>query len=216
MTWLHADEAMRVTDTIVEGSNEEWRICGFDVNDRRDQTVQLSSMFHYGRSVPPGRYTRLLRLYPEGRSKLVMSDTPDELRDVSYLFYQVQRREAERIIVNGLGMGCVVKGLLELDHVKSIDVVEISQPLVDLMSKAAPWMSDPRVHVHVADAFEMKWLVGTRWDVAWHDVWDDMCEDNLPRYGRLNRMYGGRVEYQEAWGHELVKYERQRSNRGWW
>lgn len=206
---IHPSEAMRVTGDISEGSNDHWLIESFAVDNDRDQIRQqkLEALLYTGRSCPAGEYTRLLRLTERGKT-LVMSDTPDELRDAGPIFRQVQHRKAQRIIVNGLGMGCVVKGFLELSHVERIDVVEISQPLVDLMFQVASWTSDPKVRIHVADAYQMKWPVGTRWDVAWHDVWDTLDEINIPEYSRLNRMYGGRVEYQEAWGHELVKTER--------
>ncbi|KKK77081.1 hypothetical protein LCGC14_2857220 [marine sediment metagenome] len=215
-TRLHAVDAMRVTEDVAHGSNEHWVVEGFTVDNAGHQIAQLEALCDSGRSCPPGRYTRLLRRC-EGRARreLIMSDTPDELRDIIGVFRMVQQLKARRIVVNGLGLGCVLKGFLALDHVEHVDVVEISQELVDLMTELAPWVIDPRVHVHVADAYEMRWPVGTRWDVAWHDVWDELCEDNLSQIGRLNRMYGGRVDFQEAWGHEFLKYQRQRGRSAW-
>jgi hypothetical protein len=41
--------------------------------------------------------------------------------------------------------------------------------------------------------------------VAWHDIWNDLCGDNLPLMARLNRRYGRSVEWQGAWGQSWLR-----------
>jgi hypothetical protein len=75
---------------------------------------------------------------------------------------------------------------------------------------------DPRVTIHHADAYTIRWPVGIRWDVAWHDIWADMCEDNLPGMATLHRRYGRRVEWQGSWGRERILADRRRSRLYGW
>jgi spermidine synthase len=123
--------------------------------------------------------------------------------DLYALKYMVMRPPVERVIINGLGLGCALRGVLSYPHVRHVDVVEVSQPLVDLMVTLAPWVSDPRVVLHVDDAYTKPWPPGTRWDVAWHDIWDDITTDN--DYATLHRRYGRRVTEQGSWGFHLAK-----------
>jgi hypothetical protein len=46
--------------------------------------------------------------------------------------------------------------------------------------------------------------------VAWHDVWANICEDNLPLMARLHRRYGRRVNWQGSWSKEVVLAARRR------
>jgi hypothetical protein len=33
---------------------------------------------------------------------------------------------------------------------------------------------------------------GKRYDMVWHDIWDDICSDNLEGMAKLHRKYGDR------------------------
>ncbi len=76
-----------------------------------------------------------------------------------------------RILVSGLGLGCVVRGLLANPHVQHIDVVEIDDTILDLVGPE--FRDNGRVTLHHADALKIKWPRGKRWDFAWHDIHDD-------------------------------------------
>jgi hypothetical protein len=67
-----------------------------------------------------------------------------------------------------------------------------------------------RLTIHHGDALTYKWPVGTRWTVAWHDIWDTICEDNLPDMNRLHRRFGRRVDWQGSWCRDLIETERRR------
>jgi hypothetical protein len=206
----------RVTGFIQPGENERWRVSNFEVQDHRALSGSLGGFFRTGRgSTPPGTYTRLDRLTPKPDgsgtwSSIVMSDTSDEIRDLGPLFYA---RPHGRIIVNGLGLGCVVKGLLALDAVEHVDVVEVDEKIIELVGSQ---YTDPRVAIHHGDAFTFQWPANTTWDFAWHDVWDDLCTDNLSNaenaqpgtYAALKRRYGRRVGWQGAWGEDFLRSRR--------
>jgi hypothetical protein len=195
-------QELRVTGRIEPFRTDRWVCEGFTVKDS-DMTSQLGGYFHGGRFAPPGDYTWLKRVRDGKPRETVMSDTPDELHDHAEPIWEARRTDTRRILINGLGLGCVLRGVLAYPHVEHVDVVEIDAELVDLMIRHADWVRDPRVEIHVADAYEMRWPVGTRWDFAWHDVWDTITSDN--NFARLHRMYGRRVEAQASWGFELAK-----------
>ena len=146
-----------------------------------------------------------------------MSNTPDEQRDHWEPVWQARDLRAERALVNGLGLGMVVLGLAAAG-VKHVDVVEIDP---DVISFVAPELgnrldrSGCYLDVHRADAYTIKWPVGTRWDVAWHDIWVEASEDNLEEMARLHRRYGRRVTWQGSWRREQLRYQRRRTA-GWY
>lgn len=158
-----------------------------------------------GRGTQPGQFTGL---WIKGR--LWMSDTQAEWYDHSIAVGQIRRRGG-RILINGLGIGMVVKAALDCPDVEHVDVVESN---ADVIALVGPHYESDRCTIHHADAYEqMKaWPTGTRWTVAWHDIWLDMCTDNLPEMARLNRSYGKRTDWQGCWGKEHT--ERLRAQ-GW-
>lgn len=160
------------------------------------------------RGTRPGTFTKLV---VDGT--LWMSDVQAEYID----HFEAIEQAHGRVLLNGLGLGCVLKAILAKDSVEHVDVVEIDRRVIDLMVENAPWVTDERVTVHHDDAFSAakSWAVGTRWDVAWHDVWLHLTEDNLAEMARLHRSYGRRVGWQGSWGKELLELNRRRAV-AWW
>lgn len=152
-----------------------------------------------GQTIPPGRYTALSRttlatLHTDGAS--VMSDDPVELR--RHLDFVLRARG--RVLVTGLGLGCVLRGLLQNPRVESIDVVERDR---DVLALVRPYLAADRYRIHEAEA--LAWVRdcrGSTWDYAWHDLWSDV-ERGDPHlaitHQRLILALRGRVEFQGAW-----------------
>jgi hypothetical protein len=161
-----------------------------------------------GRGTKEGTYTILKR---DGR--LWMSDTDAEWRDHSEAVWRIRKPETKRVLINGLGIGVIIKAALACDHVEHVDVVEIDERVIKLVG---PHYDDPRLTIHHDDAYTIKWPVGTRWDVAWHDIWADMMEDNLELMAKLHRRYGKRVGWQGSWSKEYLLYERRRTADAFW
>jgi hypothetical protein len=161
-----------------------------------------------GRQARPGTYTRL-----DKHGRLWMSDTTAEREDHMPALRQAVRVGARRILVNGLGLGMVVKAALTIPTVEHVDVVEVDPRVAALVGPH--YEASGRVTVHVADAYEQakRWPRGTRWDVGWSDIWPDLCADYLPDMARLNRSYGRRCGWHECWGQDLIRAHERRH--GW-
>lgn len=175
---------------VPEGQSGKWRVERFTV--RPHDLHESLRLIKTGRGVPAGVYTGLYH----GRS-IVMSDTPDEIRDHLHFIY----RAHGRILVHGLGLGMVLKALLLKPEVTHVDVVEKS---ADVLALVGPSYSDPRVSIHHGDAYSFQFPPGTRWNYAWHDIWPDICTDNLNGMSKLHRRYGRRVDWQGSWCRERV------------
>jgi hypothetical protein len=145
---------------------------------------------------------------------LWMSDTDAEIRDHLSAMWRIDRKETRRVLINGLGLGVVLKRAIEAPHVEHVDVVEIDDRVIELVG---PHYACDKLTIHHADAYEQarKWKPGTRWCVAWHDIWRDLCEDNLPEMARLHRSYGRRVDWQDSWGKGLLESRRRQYAVSW-
>lgn len=199
-----------MTVTVPEGELDGLRVERFTVEENSIENLRLA--IKGGRSTRPGTYTAL-----RDGGRLWMSDTDAEKHDHHAPLYKIMRTQADRVLINGLGLGMVLGAVLSFGFVEHVDVVEIDERVINLVG---PHYADPRVTIHHADAYEQakRWPVGTRWGVAWHDIWPHLCEDNLPEMARLHRSYGRRVDWQGSWGKTLLESHRDRGRRagGWW
>lgn len=172
------------------GQSGQWKVERFTVPN--SWTVQNFRIAQSGRqTVPPGVYTRLIHM--NGWSDPMMSDTPAECLDLAPLF----RRATGRVLLNGLGLGVALKGILSKRDVTHVDVVEISPDIIKLVWPT--YAQDRRVQLHYGDAFTILWPKGTRWNTVWHDIWPTICSDHLVEMGRLHRKYARRCDWQESW-----------------
>ena len=179
---------------LPEMKKGKWSVEHFNV-DREDWRSALR-----GRSVPLGKtFTRLMR-----GNTLVMSDTPAEKRDHESAYY----RAKGHCLVNGLGIGMIIKNLLAKDGVTKVTVVEISQDLIDLI---APHYQDPRLTIVCANALDYQPPKGERYGMVWHDIWDSICADNLEDMRKLHHKYGRCCDWQGSWARELCES----ANRRW-
>lgn len=166
---------------VPNGSSGNWSIEEFEA----DEFWYRISLMKSGRGVPPGKYKRLCR----GRS-VIMSNTPDEIRD----FMPFVHRAEGRILVNGLGLGVVLTALLAKTEVTAVIVVEQS---ADVISLIAPYFNDSRLTIINADSYQ--YIPEGRFDYVWHDIWDNICSDNLPQMAKLHRKYARKTNWQESW-----------------
>ncbi len=150
--------------------------------------------------VPAGEYTNLFRLTDATMHKwpgeCVMQDTPHELRQ--HLEFMLKAKG--RVLVTGLGLGCVTRGLLMNLNVESVTVIERDS---DVMKLVAPYMpKDCRLSIIVADAQEWVKQTDLVFDCAWHDIWTDESrgEPHLASaHMELICAMAGRVKMQGAW-----------------
>lgn len=175
---------------LPEGKRGHWTV-------ERFRIPKKSLAFTYGHRAPqPGVYTRLLC-----GQHCVMSDTDAEMRD----HYAPVINAKGHILLNGLGIGMVLKGCLAKKEVTKATIIELD---ADLISLVAPHYSDPRVEVVQADAYAYQPPKGVRYGMVWHDIWDDICSDNLEGMKKLHRKYGRCADWQGSWAR--YECERQR------
>lgn len=166
---------------IPDGVAGVWRVERFEI-------PKTAMLFTFGHRAPsPGTYTRLMR-----GETLVMSDTPAERRD----HYSPVWEAKGLCLVNGLGLGMVAKAILNKPQVERLTIVEISKEVIDLV---APHVADPRLEIVNSCAFAYQPPKGVRYGMVWHDIWDDICGDNLPQMHKLHRKYGRRCDWQGSW-----------------
>lgn len=178
---------------LPESSRGPWTIEQFEV----ELDLQNLRMMRDGRGCYPGRYTRLAHK----TRGVVMSDTTAEIAD-HFVPYRLARG---RVLLHGLGLGCLLKAVLTKSDVAHIDVVEIDP---DIIHMVGPHFDDPRVTIHAGDCFTYKWPPNTKWDVVWHDVWDEVTTDNLPQMTKLHRRFGHRSNWQDSWCKSLCQHYR--------
>lgn len=145
------------------------------------------------RYIKAGIYKRLRR-----NGVVVMSNTPVEIDDCIHFIHIAKGN----ILINGLGLGVVLRELLNKEDVKSIIVIEKSEDVIKLV---VPFYKDKRLTIINADALEWKPPKGQRYDFVWHDIWDDICDDNLKEMEKLHRKYSKKTDWQDSWCKKLCK-----------
>lgn len=188
-------DAARVPETVEPETHGLWTIQRFQARDAYSRAV-----------VGYPSQTRLFlltaaTLHLEGSCQpgdLVMEDSETELsRHLAILM--VARG---RVLVTGLGLGCVARGLAAKPEVDHVDVLELDPWII---RKIGPTLDPRKVTVHQADALRWTPPAGARWDFAWHDV-HDMDHGGHEEMDRLVSMhfalmmrFAGFCERQGAW-----------------
>ena len=197
MTTNHGKAAAMILNQVGDYQIEEFTVSAQDASWQMVRAMNPSSM---GRFTPAGTYMRLMR-----GGQCVMSNTPDEIHDHSSFI----RRARGYVLINGLGIGMCLDAVLAKPEVWNVRVIEIAPEVIQLVG--SKYENDLRVCIVQADALEYKPRRGERFDVVWHDIWDDICADNLPDMKALHRKYGRRCEWQGSWARALCE----RADRDW-
>lgn len=134
----------------------------------------------------------VLRRLP-GRT-IVMEDSNHELSK----HLPIWMAAAGRVLVTGLGLGCVVRGLLSKPQVTHIDVVDRDPGILRVVG--AEFEGNPRVTLHLGDALKMHWPRAIHWDYAWHDLWSRDDEPHLQLiHAQVLAKYQDHADHQGAW-----------------
>lgn len=189
-------------DHLTDGEHGKWKVEIFVVSKEDAYFNNMRAMFGGERFISPGTYKRIMRY-----GKVIMSNTGVEVSDhISPVLRG--RNEGGHILINGLGMGMCLSMILTghtrpSGKVEKITVIEIDQELIDFVgvkfTDPDSKFYDKRVEIVCADAFEYEPPRGVRYSVVWHDIWDDICEDNAPEMSRLKRKYEGCSDWQGCW-----------------
>ena len=189
---------------LSEGKSGAWEVSHFKVSKEDAKWSMLRASICSGGArdyVPEGSYTYLKR-----NGSTIMSNTPSEMNDFAH-FTRIAEGD---ILVNGLGLGCVIKVLLAKPEVKRIVVIEQSTDVIKLIS---PHFKDERLTIINADAYEYLPPKGEKYDYVWHDIWDNICSDNLPEMTKLHKKYARKTKWQDSWAKPECLYQKRKDSR---
>jgi len=125
----HAGREHLNASPLPDGMMGEVEVRRIVVTERDVEVARMRSMFGGGSTaIRAGEYVGLYR-----NGSLWMSDTPDEQYDHMPVITNVAKHRAERVLINGLGIGMVLNAVLHMDCVQHVDVVEIDPDVVALV-----------------------------------------------------------------------------------
>jgi hypothetical protein len=138
---------------------------------------------------------------------LVRVDDGEPLVFMSDAEWHDHRRVLElargRVVVTGLGLGCVVRAMFARGRVERVTVVEREPDVIHLVWPPLAAAYGDRLELHQADALTGPMPAG-RWDLAWHDIWPTISGLNLPEMYQLRRRYRRRARRQLCWGEGMA------------
>lgn len=193
---------MRIDVIVLEGVSGPWRIQAFRVSEQESEMTLARAKITgaINEFVPTGNYKRLVR-----EETVVMSNTPMEIRTNRAFIH----RAKGKVLINGLGLGMVLSAILEKPEIESVTVVEASEDVIKLVGPS--FCDDSRVRIVHACAFEYQPEQGTFFDAVWHDIWDEISDENLPEMHKLHRKYGQRANWQGSWARAECEVLRERA-----
>ncbi len=140
--------------------------------------------------VPPGVYTKLTC-----NGDIIMSDTPDEIGDHRVPMFQAGNLGGH-VLIAGLGLALVTRGVLMHPNVERVTVVEISADVIKLVGLH---VQDARLEIIEADIHKWRAPRGAQYSVAWFDIWGNYTSDDLAEMIRLKRRFAKRAVYNGCW-----------------
>ena len=203
-------EKYKISD-LPTGKSGNWTIERFEISQKDADFGNLRASFSFsnrGSYLVPGQYTRLMR-----GGKIIMSDTYDEIKD----HLPAIRVAKGNCLIGGMGLGVVINACLQKPEVEHVTVIEFSEDVIQLVGEHYAKKFGDKLTIVNADIMTWKPPKGFCYDMAWFDIWDDICEDNLPSMSKLNRRFARNSEWKGCWKEREIKgYRNRRSNWGGW
>lgn len=146
--------------TVPDGRSGPWTIDTFTISEAEARRYNIFNMRTPFMWIDPGTYRRLRH---DSRG-VVMSNTPMEVRTNQWAYCQARGR----VIVNGLGLGMFLEGILQKPEVTYVRVIELDEHVIRLVGPH--FRKDPRVEIIQGDAYTYCPARGETFDFAWHDI----------------------------------------------
>jgi hypothetical protein len=193
----------------------DWRLRRFEIDDEGVLVdyLRMHGDGHGRWSASKGTLLKLERFRGEGRGETWMTNTAQEVLDHQHAFENAHGR----VLVHGLGLSCVVSGLLALEAVEHIDVVEMDPNVIALVGPA--YADEERVTIHQGNCLTFPWPDSVRWNYVWHDIWATISDANLDEpeaaengitYEMLRDQFADRADMQGFWAEDVAKKMRRR------
>lgn len=184
--------AARVPESLRPQAFGLWQIRRVDVNKISDIRCVLD--YHFAK-IGFSSYTLLHRstwaTLHLAYGDVVMEDSRAELRKHLPIWLSARGH----VLVTGLGLGCVVRGLLASPQVEQITVVEIDRQILRIVGHE--FKSNPRVRLVEGDAFTVQ--LRDRFNYAWHDLYTDGDVHLQVLHAALLARFHKQCEVQGAW-----------------
>lgn len=187
--------AARVPKTLKPQKFGNWQIDRFLLPERaregmpwEDYTLLRNKIF------PEMTYENMHLIGDDGSMlDLVMEDSTRELSRHLPIWLKAKGR----VLKTGLGLGCVVRGLLANPKVEHVDVVEIDQDIISIVG--AEFAGNPKVSIYHGDAHDFEFPKSTKWDFAWHDIWTEQNKGLQVQHMKLIKRFDKMAKHQGAW-----------------
>jgi len=191
------------------GQSGKWKIERFEITQKDADRINLrESCNNHGlgyRGVVAGTYTRLCDTKYSWNLGVMMSDTPAEIADHE----KAIKRARGNILINGLGIGVVLNACLMKPEVKHCTVVEVDPDVISLVAPHYQKKWGDRLTIVQANALTWEPPKGAKYSMIWHDIWKNICANNLVDIVDLKRKYiffkkwGG---WQGCWVEKQVRH----------
>ena len=179
-------EAARVPEALIPQSFGLWEIARQDISD---EPPFLRKWSGFDRITFLFRWTDATMHKDHGET--VMEDSLRELRRHLPIWLKAKGH----ILISGLGLGCVVRGLLASSDVDHVTVVEIDKKILQIVGKE--FEGNTRVTMIHGDALTVD-LPG-KFDCAWHDIWTEGNEHLQVLHAKLIMRFHPQADIQGAW-----------------
>lgn len=198
----------RVPESLKPQAFGPWKIERWRAKDIDTRKFPLSAQFKLAAIVNRigfDEYT-LLRRYSWNTMHIgdgydvVMEDSKEELRKHLPIWLNAEGK----VLITGLGLGCVVRALLAKPEVEHITVVEIDKSIIRIVGHE--FQFNRRVSLVHCDAFNFR--PRGHFDYAWHDLWTDGEEHLQCQHVRLLKQFHNICDRQGVWG--LPRFIRKR------
>jgi hypothetical protein len=145
----------------------------------------------------PGTYVKLLV-----NNQLMMSDAPMERKtNIDFV-----RKAEGRVLIAGLGVGLILKAILDKPEVSEVWVIEKYQDVIDLVAER---FRHPKLMIICADIFEFNLPKTQKFDTIYFDIWPNICTDNLKEMSVLHRKFAknkaNKSSFIESWYRKYLR-----------
>jgi hypothetical protein len=192
-------EYLKTVD-IPEGTAGDFSIKRIIITDEQVSMHNLRCAINdqMDRRLTPGTYTQLCE-----KNRIWMSDTPAEQIDHAEFVDMAQKH----VLITGLGIGMVAAACLRKPGVKSVTVIERQPEVIQLVAPSLQKLAaENGKPLTVIEADAMKWVPTQKFDMAWHDIWPDICADNEAGMDQIMEHYRPWVNFgQSCWCEEMVR-----------
>jgi len=182
----------------------------YEFKEEEDFLYNLRAMRNIGGMMvmEDGKYVRL-----HVNGELMMSDTRMEKNSN----YEFVRDAKGKVLIAGLGIGLILKNVLDKLKNKTITEIVIVEKYQDVIDLIAPYFKKHKnIKMICADIFDWRPEKGTKFDTIYFDIWPDISQDNLPEMAKLHQAFKGykvKGGWMDSWMSDYLKNQRKRDQR---